>query len=90
MKEVYKGLFTRIRQAYPLDYYWLWTDENWTWSDADEKTVQGVVDDALIALAAAAWNQEPWGKSLSSIQEEGPVNGIYVSFPGKAVAGTKE
>jgi len=206
VQEVYKGLFTRIRQAYPLDYYWLWTDENWTWSDADDKTVQGVVDDARIALAAAAevqapfamatcgwvlgppsdrplfdralpkevavscinrevgkapvdpmfariggrskwaipwfeddpsltspqlwagrmrkdavdalaygcdgllgihwrtralapnigalaaaaWNQEPWGKSLSSIQEEGPVNGVYVSFPGKDVAGTKE
>jgi hypothetical protein len=205
--EVYKGIFTRIKQAYPLDYYWLWTDENWTWSDADEKTVQGVVEDARIALAAAAevqapfamatcgwvlgppsdrtlfdrvlpkemavscinrevgkapvdpmfsriggrskwaipwleddpsltspqlwagrmrkdavdalaygcdgllgihwrtrvlspnigalaaaaWNQQPWGKSLSSTQaEEGPVNGIYVTFPGKAVAGTNE
>jgi len=206
LKEVYKGLFSRIREAYPIDYYWLWTDENWTWSDADEKTIQGVIDDAQIALAAAAdaqvpfaiatcgwvlgppsdrilfdralpkevalscinrevgkapvdpmfgriggrskwaipwleddpaltspqlwagrmrkdavdalaygcdgllgihwrtralspniaalsaaaWNQEPWGKSLSSIQEEGPVSGVFVSFPGKAVAGTKE
>jgi hypothetical protein len=44
----------------------------------------------ISALAAAAWDQEPWGKSLSSIQEEGPVSGIYVSFPGKTVAGTKE
>ncbi len=206
VKEVYKGLFSRIRQAYPLDYYWLWTDENWTWSDADEKTIQGVVDDTRIALAAAAdaqvpfalatcgwvlgppsdrvlfarilpnevavscinrevgkapvdpmfgrivgrskwaipwleddpaltspqlwagrmrkdavdaraygcdgllgihwrtralspnigalaaaaWEQGHWSHSLSLFQDEGPVNGIYVSFPGKAVAGTKE
>ncbi len=206
VKDVYKGLFTRIQQAYPLDYYWLWTDENWTWSDADEKTIQGVVEDARIALtaaaevqasfamatcgwvlgppndrtlfdrvlpeevavscinrevgkapvdpmfaridgrskwaipwleddpaltspqlwagrmrkdavdalaygcdgllgihwrtralspnigalAAAAWDQERWSHSLSAIQEEGPVNGQYVSFGEKAVAGTKE
>jgi hypothetical protein len=206
VNEVYKGLFTRIKHAYPLDYYWLWTDENWTWSDADEKTVQGVVDDAGLALAAAAdvqapfamatcgwvlgppsdrtlfdrvlpkevavscinrevgkapvdpmfariagrskwaipwleddpaltspqlwagrmrkdavdalaygcdgllgihwrtralspnigalaaaaWDQGSWSNSLSPIPEEGPLNGQYVSFPGKAVAGTKE
>jgi hypothetical protein len=206
IKEVYKGLFTRLKQAYSLDYYWLWTDENWTWSDADEKTVKAVVDDALIALAAAAeaqvpfalatcgwvlgppsdrtlfdvalpkevaascinrevgkapvdpmfariggrskwaipwleddpaltspqlwagrmrkdavdalaygcdgllgihwrtralspnigalaaaaWNQEPWGNSLSPVLEEGPVNGVYVTLSGKTVVGTTE
>ncbi|MGB7296971.1 MAG: malectin domain-containing carbohydrate-binding protein [Candidatus Aminicenantales bacterium] len=206
VEEVYKGLFSRIRKAYPLDYYWLWTDENWTWSDADEKTVRGVVDDARLALAAAAdiqspfalatcgwvlgppsgrtlfdhvlpkevavscinrevgkapvdpmfaridsrskwaipwleddpaltspqlwagrmrkdavdalaygcdgllgihwrtralapnigalaaaaWEQGAWSKSLSPIQEEGPVNGVYVSFPEKAVAQTRD
>ncbi len=60
VKEVYKGLFTRLKQAYPLDYYWLWTDENWTWSDADEKTVKAVVDDGLTALAAADDAQVPF------------------------------
>jgi hypothetical protein len=53
VKEIYKGLLSRIQKAYPLDYYWLWTDENWTWSDVDEKTVRSVVDDAQTALAAA-------------------------------------
>jgi len=206
VREVYKGLFTRLKHAYPLDYYWLWTDENWTWSDADEKTVKAVVDDALMAieasadaqvpfsiatcgwvlgppsdrtlfdrvlpksvaascinrevgkapvdpmfariegrskwaipwleddpaltspqlwagrmrkdavdalaygcdgllgihwrtralspniaaLAAAAWVQDPWGKSLSPFQEEGPVNGVYVTCSGNAIAGTTE
>ena len=206
IKEVYKGLFNRIKQAYPLDYYWLWTDENWTWSDADEKTVKAVVDDALTALAAAAevrapfalatcgwvlgppsdrtlfdralpkevaassinrevgkapvdpifaqiggrskwaipwleddpaltspqlwagrmrkdavdalaygcdgllgihwrtralspnigalaaaaWNQGPWGSSLYPVREEGPVNGVYVSFAGMPIAGAPD
>jgi hypothetical protein len=61
VKEVYKGIFGRIRDAYPIDYYWLWTDENWTWSDADEKTVRSVVDDAQSALAAAAELRAPFG-----------------------------
>jgi hypothetical protein len=206
IKEVYKGLFNRIKQAYPLDYYWLWTDENWTWSDADEKTVMAVVDDAqqafaaaaeahvpfsmatcgwvlgppsdrtlfdralpkevaascinrevgkapvdpmfariggrskwaipwleddpaltspqlwagrmrkdavdalaygcdgllgihwrtralspnIGALAAAAWNQKPWGNSLSPVGEEGPVNGVYVSFADQPISGTTD
>ncbi|MEW5901403.1 MAG: alpha-glucuronidase family glycosyl hydrolase, partial [Acidobacteriota bacterium] len=206
VKEVYKGLFSRIKQAYPLDYYWLWTDENWTWSEVSEKQVLAVVDDARLAieasaevqvpfslatcgwvlgppsdrtlfdrvlpkemavscinrevgkapvdpmfgrisgrfewaipwleddpaltspqlwagrmrkdavdalaygcdgllgihwrtrllgpnvaaLAAAAWDQTPWGDSLSPLKEEGPVNGVYVSFPEQAIAGTKE
>ena len=60
IKEVYKGLFNRIRRAYPLDYYWLWTDENWTWSDADEKTVKAVVNDALTAVASAAEVRVPF------------------------------
>ena len=28
---VYEGVFTRIKKAYPLDYYWMWTPEYWTW-----------------------------------------------------------
>jgi len=54
VKELYKGLFTRIKQTYPLDYYWLWTDESWTWSDAREEQVKAVVDDLQTALEAAA------------------------------------
>jgi len=206
VKEVYKGLFDRLKKAFPLDYYWLWTDESWTWSDADEKTVNSVVHDAQIALAAAAevrapfalatcgwvlgppsdrtlfdrvlpkevaascisrevgkapvdpmfariegrskwaipwleddpaltspqlwagrmrkdavdalaygcdgllgihwrtralspnigalaaaaWDQEPWGHSLSPIREEGPLNGVYVALAGNPIGGTAD
>ena len=31
VQELYEGMFQRITKAYPLDYYWLWTPEGWTW-----------------------------------------------------------
>jgi hypothetical protein len=60
VKELYQGIFTRIRNAHPLDYYWLWTDENWTWSDASEAQVKEVVDDAKAAIEAAREIQAPF------------------------------
>eukprot|EP01084_Bolivina_argentea_P034459 63760_1 len=30
--EYYEGIFSRIAVTYPIDYYWLWTPENWEWS----------------------------------------------------------
>ena len=30
VKEVYKGIFTRIMRTHPLDYYWLWSYEIWS------------------------------------------------------------
>jgi hypothetical protein len=60
MKEVYKGLFTRVKNSYPLDYYWLWTDENWTWSDASEDQVKAVTEDARMAIEAAGEVQTPF------------------------------
>jgi hypothetical protein len=60
VKELYRGIFTRIRNTHPLDYYWLWTDENWTWSDASEAQVKAVVDDARAAIEAAREIQAPF------------------------------
>jgi hypothetical protein len=57
---VYRGIFERIKETYPLDYYWLWTDENWTWSDASEEQIQAVVTDAKTAVAAAAEVKAPF------------------------------
>lgn len=36
IKELYRGMFSRIQKTYPIDYYWLWTPEGWT--------LQGVTD----------------------------------------------
>lgn len=31
MRALYEGMFRRIAAAYPVDDYWLWTPEAWTW-----------------------------------------------------------
>ncbi len=33
VRELYTGIFRRIKNTHPLDYYWLWTPESWTWED---------------------------------------------------------
>ncbi len=51
-KELYEGIFRRIAQAYPLDYYWLWTPEGWTWSPVKEDQISATTNDLLTAYAA--------------------------------------
>jgi hypothetical protein len=52
-REIYRGIFGRILAAYPIDYYWFWTSEGWTWSDASPEAVARVQEDLRVALAAA-------------------------------------
>jgi hypothetical protein len=49
IRELYRGIFTRISKAYPLDYYWLWTPESWTWQGASDEVVAETEKDILIA-----------------------------------------
>ena len=52
VKELYKGMFERIKASYPVDYYWLWTPENWTWSGASDEEVNKARQDIEIAYSA--------------------------------------
>jgi len=60
-QKVYEGMFTRIKRAYPIDYYWLWTPESWTWHGAPQHEVEATARDIQTALAA--WNKigKPFG-----------------------------
>jgi len=56
VRELYEGMFARIQRACPVDYYWLWTPEGWTWSgnkadqfDSTKRDIQAAID-ALAAL----------------------------------------
>jgi hypothetical protein len=49
IKVMYHGIFNRINVAYPLDYYWLWTPESWTWQGASDEVVAKTEKDMLIA-----------------------------------------
>jgi len=60
VQELYEGIFSRISNAYPLDYCWIWTDENWTWSDARPEQIKAVTDDILTALEAAKAVRPPF------------------------------
>jgi len=51
---LYQGIFKRIRQRHHLDYYWLWTPENWTWEGEESiqelPTAEKDILSALVAL----------------------------------------
>jgi len=52
IKNIYKGIFRRIHKTYPLDYYWLWTPERWTWSEVEPEEIARVKEDIQIAYDA--------------------------------------
>jgi hypothetical protein len=64
VRELYRGMFERIAAAYPIDYYWLWTNENWTWSDADEDAIKAVTTD--LAMAVQALEDAGWPFGLAT------------------------
>lgn len=52
IQKLYEGVFRRISRAYPVDWYWLWTEEDWTWKPVSEAQLAAVTNDLLIAHAA--------------------------------------
>jgi len=55
VKDLYKAMFERIAAAYPVDYYWFWTNEGWTWDDASPESVKAVTTD--LDMAVRAWKE---------------------------------
>jgi hypothetical protein len=52
LQELYEGIFRRAAQAYPLDYYWFWTPEGWTWSGVKAEQIRATTNDLAMAIAA--------------------------------------
>jgi hypothetical protein len=52
VRQLYEGMFTWVQKHYPADYYWLWTDETWTWSGNTQQQLDAVMSDMQIALRA--------------------------------------
>jgi hypothetical protein len=50
---VYQGIFRRIMAAYPIDYYWLWTPEGWTWEAVKQDRIEATLADCRAAANAA-------------------------------------
>lgn len=51
-KALYTGMFKRIAEACPVDYYWLWTPEGWTWGGNNPKQFEDTTRDIQAALDA--------------------------------------
>jgi len=58
--ELYEGMFERIKRTHPLDYYWLWTPENWTWSGATPESIDKTEADLLAAVKAIETTDAPF------------------------------
>jgi hypothetical protein len=52
VKEIYKGIFTRIMRTHDLDYYWLWTWEVWQFYDMSPAQIAAIKTDITLAREA--------------------------------------
>ncbi len=53
VREVYEGIFGRIVKTHPLDYYWFWTPEDWTWEGTKSSEIRSTMADLGVAIEAA-------------------------------------
>jgi hypothetical protein len=51
-EKIYEGIFARIKVTHPLDFYWFWTPENWTWSGNNKKDLDNTIRDFNAAIKA--------------------------------------
>lgn len=51
--ELYEGMFQRIAASHPIDYYWFWTPEGWTWEGTKTAQIAATTNDLMAAIAAA-------------------------------------
>jgi len=49
---IYEGTFRRIMATHPLDYFWLWTPEGWTWEGNKPEQYTATVADINQAIKA--------------------------------------
>nr|WP_315158582.1 alpha-glucuronidase family glycosyl hydrolase [uncultured Flavobacterium sp.] len=49
---LYEGIFSRIMATHPLDYYWFWTPETWTWDGQNDIAVEKTIRDIQSAIEA--------------------------------------
>ncbi len=60
VQEIYEGMFQRIMNAHPLDYYWFWTPEGWTWEQVTQEQIDATLADLRVAMAAAKKVKAPF------------------------------
>jgi len=51
-QHIYEGIFTRIKNTHPLDFYWFWTPERWTWKPEKKNDLTNTIRDFDAATKA--------------------------------------
>ena len=51
-RAIYEATFRRIMVAHPLDYFWLWTPEGWTWEGNKPEQYAATIADVRTAIRA--------------------------------------
>ncbi len=64
-RELYTGMFQRIARLYPVDYYWLWTPEDWTWKGNSPGQFAQTTEDIQAALDALKALDNPFTLATS-------------------------
>ena len=64
-RELYEGMFQRIQKVHPLDYYWLWTPEWWTWERSRPEQLADTIRDLGAAHAALKGLGDPFTLATS-------------------------
>lgn len=60
VREVYEAMFRRIAACHPLDYFWLWTPEGWTWGGNKPQQYAQTVADVRLAVEALKKSGAPF------------------------------
>ncbi len=60
VQSLYAGMFQRIAKIHPLDYYWLWTPEGWTWQPVTQQQIDATMADFRAVMAAAQQVHAPF------------------------------
>jgi len=61
IEEIYEGIFKRIINAHPLDYYVIFTQEAWYWGGYDEAMFNSLIEEWKLALEAWEKVKPPFG-----------------------------
>jgi len=95
VQELYEGMFQRIAKVQPLDYYWLWTPEGWTWGAVNQQQIDATMADFRACMAAAKNAKAPFtlatcgwvlGPPQTNIPE-GVDGGQVAGFPNNTIVG---
>ncbi|RPJ52040.1 MAG: hypothetical protein EHM23_33380 [Acidobacteria bacterium] len=65
IRDLYRGIFKRIKTIHPIDYYWFWTPESWTWDGNKPEQFQATVRDIQAAQEALDSLRNPFTLATS-------------------------